>query len=432
MGAAGAYRSGAPSSLSRIATARPGPTRVGPGPRVSHVSVTVVSVDQAMTMDRVRETTMGRRAQLKGFLCAAICVTACGAAEHDIATDRAGGGQILLAKAMMARPASPHIAHSIERLESARPVWQVGSVDGSPETQWGFVTDATSDSSGRLYVLDQMNATIRVFSPDGRHITSMFRDGDGPLEMRQPMGVEMLPGDSLLVYSTSSTRIVALQRSGSPLQTRSFTHPTPTMDLCRSGGSLFARTASPREDGTVQRMSLEGLPEIRFGAMPEGPNAAVRAQLAMGILECSPGGNWVVTATFDGPVLRAYSRTGDSMWTSEVADFTPGQVAVVDVGGASGVQRPGTEPSDRILSLVALSDELLLAQVARIGAPEVVRGRRTWPIERIDSFLMSGTDGQGYYVGSGLPHVIHATASLLVGLVTEPHTGATRVAAYGW
>jgi len=375
-----------------------------------------------------------RRAFLRTSASASLTLllAGCGRSETAVVVERPSGATKLLASETPQNLTSPSLSLTANRLKAARPIWRVGSVDGRPETQWGFVRDVTTDTTGRVYILDQMNAVIRVFSPRGEYLTSMLRDGDGPLEIRQPIGLEMLPGDSLLVYSTSSARIIAADRNGRIVQARSFRHPTPTLDMCWSGSSLFERTASVHKDGTVQRLAMNGTAELRFGALPQFADPAVRAQLGMGILECPPNGDWVVTATFDGPMIRAYDRAGDSIWTSEVAEFRQPEISVVDVGGSAGVKRPGTKPSDQVLSLVAVSDDALVAQVARIGAPEVIRGRRIWPIERIDSFLISADDGRGYYLGHALPHLIHAASSLLVGLISDPATGVPVVVAYEW
>lgn len=318
-------------------------------------------------------------------------------------------------------------ASLVRRLRAVRPAWSVGTLDGPPETRWGLPIDAEFDSSGRLYVLDAQNVEVRVFDSKGEYLGSFLRDGSGPLEMRQPKGIELLAGDSLLAYSAYEARIVPTEPLDAVHEARRFALSGSIQDLCVGNSRLFARELTGRPEGPMERLDRNGEVEDMFGRVYDHESLAVRAQLSMGMLECIDRPQRVLSATIDGPVIRAYSLAGDSTWTVEFAEFAAREIREVEVGGQTGVSRPNERPYDRVLSLVDMTADAALVQVARVGAPVVERGSRRWPIERIDSFLVSARTGDGVFVGSDLGHVLAAAESRLVVVDQDDAAGVYRL-----
>ncbi|MGH7926511.1 MAG: hypothetical protein ACREQV_01790 [Candidatus Binatia bacterium] len=68
----------------------------------------------------------------------------------------------------------------------------IGMVAGAPEYQFGRVADVAVGEDGRIYVLDQQAARIRVFDAGGSHILSFGSAGRGPGELStsNPMGAQ--------------------------------------------------------------------------------------------------------------------------------------------------------------------------------------------------------------------------------------------------
>lgn len=62
----------------------------------------------------------------------------------------------------------------------------------------GFANMIARDDSGRLYVGDMTARTIQVFAPEGTHLGSMGRPGDGPGEFASVAGFALLDHDSVL------------------------------------------------------------------------------------------------------------------------------------------------------------------------------------------------------------------------------------------
>ena len=76
-----------------------------------------------------------------------------------------------------------------------------------PDADLSYVTSMDVDSRGRIYVGDWTNEQVTVFSPDGDILRRIGRRGEGPGEFRQVHIVQILPGDSLLVYDVALGRV---------------------------------------------------------------------------------------------------------------------------------------------------------------------------------------------------------------------------------
>lgn len=262
---------------------------------------------------------------------------------------------------------------------------------------------------------------------------SFLRDGRGPLEMREPKGLELTRGDSIIVYNASELRLVASRTGGDTVQeARRFVLPSGVEHICAGKDELFGRVSSPRLDGIVERIDMNGQSLGRFGAMESHPDPVIRAHLSMGTLECGGNEPWVVAAFHEEPVIRAYGPGGDSLWTVELAEFRRPEIRTVEVTGGLGIQS-SDEPSDRVLTLVRIPNaHAFILQVVRIGPWVVERGRRTAHVNRRDSFLISAETGQAWYVGDSLPQLLTATRSILVAVEGDDETGVLRVSALAW
>ena len=70
----------------------------------------------------------------------------------------------------------------------------IGIATGAPEYQFGRVVDVGATSDGRIYVLDQMAAEVRVFDAEGVFLFSFGGLGEGPGEFsdHRPLGANEL------------------------------------------------------------------------------------------------------------------------------------------------------------------------------------------------------------------------------------------------
>jgi hypothetical protein len=77
----------------------------------------------------------------------------------------------------------------------------------APGAAFTNVTSVDVDSRGEVYVSDFPSSTITVLSGDGSVVRRIGRRGDGPAEFRYISTVQILPGDSLLVYDQGLNRV---------------------------------------------------------------------------------------------------------------------------------------------------------------------------------------------------------------------------------
>lgn len=92
-----------------------------------------------------------------------------------------------------------------ERARGALPIEEVAASDTAAD--FTDVTALDVDSRGRMYVGDFYQKRVTVLGPDGKFLRTVGRKGAGPGEMQSVRGVQVLPGDSLLVYDPNLARL---------------------------------------------------------------------------------------------------------------------------------------------------------------------------------------------------------------------------------
>jgi hypothetical protein len=97
-------------------------------------------------------------------------------------------------------------------------LWRAGGEDG--EVIFGRVSDVAGHPDGEVYVLDNQLCQVEVFGPDGEHLRTLSRQGDGPGEVRQPTGLVLLPDDLVGIGAGFPGKMVTMTRDGVPLATR--------------------------------------------------------------------------------------------------------------------------------------------------------------------------------------------------------------------
>jgi hypothetical protein len=92
--------------------------------------------------------------------------------------------------------------------------WRVGGEEG--DTILGVVTQALSDMEGNIYLLDRQMSQVLVFSPEGKMIRTLSREGDGPGEVRRPSDIAFLPDGSLGILQTLPGKLVKVTLDDRP------------------------------------------------------------------------------------------------------------------------------------------------------------------------------------------------------------------------
>ncbi len=93
-------------------------------------------------------------------------------------------------------------------------VWRVGGEDD--DVLFGVVTDVITDSDGNFYLLDSQLSEIQVYSPDGEHLRTIGREGEGPGEFRGAFNMVLQPSGNIAVLQSFPSKLVGLTPSGDP------------------------------------------------------------------------------------------------------------------------------------------------------------------------------------------------------------------------
>ncbi len=111
----------------------------------------------------------------------------------------------------------------------------------------GQIGNAGVDRQGNVYVLDTQLAQVQVFTPDGKHLRTLGREGEGPGEMNRPVHFDVHPDGSVAVVQPFPGKIISLNADGTPGATISLGSSDPTqggmavlMGARERGGNLVA------------------------------------------------------------------------------------------------------------------------------------------------------------------------------------------------
>src|ERR1700756_4472390 len=112
---------------------------------------------------------------------------------------------ILLAACSARGGDDPSLPRADARRRSAVAVTELAA--SGADAQLTQITALDGDSRGRTYVGDWLQHRVVVLGADGRVAQTIGREGAGPGEFRAIRDVQILPGDSLLVYDPVLARV---------------------------------------------------------------------------------------------------------------------------------------------------------------------------------------------------------------------------------
>ena len=225
---------------------------------------------------------------------------------------------------------------------------RIGSIEGEGPEVFGDVRGIEADTAGEIYVLDYQAAEVRVFSPEGLHVRTLSRRGEGPGELGASNGF-VLAGDTLFVYDHSKWLMMGLDRATGRELVRV---PTPV----RSYGYMWTGTrddrgrfwkSSSHSDVAPTYPPEEGLQEVSARTYMNVYDPATEATDSVFIGEQS-GASWV-------------ARVGESGFSYRSIPFRPTVATVVDPSG--GFWQASTDRY-RVARLSEAGDTSLVIEVA--------------------------------------------------------------------
>jgi hypothetical protein len=305
----------------------------------------------------------------------------------------------------------PHAEHPrkmlAESMEGAPEAWvsvtaRIGTaqliqtIDGGRD-YLGVVQDVVVDDDGLIFVVDEANARIDVFSPEGARMASYGTHGRGPNEFIRPESIA-LDGDRGVLVIDRARPSQYFPRIGGTLND-AIGFPSYPISVLYQDSLVIVHADM---DSVAIRVSDRAGREIsQFGEMYETDNVVVKWKLSEGRLLGHSESSSFVVASRMLPLVHSFGVDGSLRWSSEIPNYRP----VPLVGFWSG-RYPGSRSSRKgtthlLASIVRLgTSSLAIIQIAAREA-NMIKGllRRNVTMRY---FLIDLETGEGAFMGEAL------------------------------
>lgn len=135
----------------------------------------------------------------------------------------------------VSNPARPPQGMQTVQLEE---LWRAGGEDD--DVFFGLISKVCCDEQGDIYFLDSQVCKVYVYSSDGRLLRTLFREGDGPGEVRRPRSLALLGDGTVGVIQEFPGRMVRVDRLNNPAPSIAIMSEAgqgaATLDGCFAGG----------------------------------------------------------------------------------------------------------------------------------------------------------------------------------------------------
>lgn len=261
-------------------------------------------------------------------------------------------------------------------------VKQIASSD--PDMALTRVEGVDVDSRGRIYIADPIQGGVTVLSPEAKFQRRIGRHGKGPGEFKYVRTVQILPGDSLLVYDVGLGRISVYAPDSSSIAYQlniglaSNSSPPNRIEKLSTRSGMFAvyrrpyvaqMPAGDKDNRTQTVRVLESDGSIRVDSVlvvAAAEPLIVRTQRAIGVIEnpFSPAGLLRL-----GPDDRMYFGWGDSVGIA---------IYAIDGHKVGGFALPfvGSDVTEADVTTATAEMERVFASSVRKAVPE------RWPAFR--------------------------------------------------
>ncbi|MCY3612385.1 MAG: hypothetical protein OXH51_12720 [Gemmatimonadetes bacterium] len=248
-----------------------------------------------------------------------------------------------------------------------------------------YVWDAATDSQGNVYVVDGGEAAIFALNPDLTQNRHIGREGEGPGEFGRPAQVQVLPGDSVLVWDSQLQRITVFPPAGDE---PAYIQPLGTQDR---GFNVWKLTEAA---GYIARSSTTYMAD----GSDEG---STRTEVLRHVRDAD--GRVADEVLFEYPAAEALVQRGEGFVSMAGHPFARNSFVGL-LGGARVVH--------------ASSDALEVRIVALGGLVETAFSYETTPIPVTRGELDTAADGLsdafGQLLRDGAPYVWPALTGLIV------------------
>lgn len=141
----------------------------------------------------------------------------------------------------------------------------IGEAMGEDEYQFASLTPelVSGGPDGHVFALDRQGGRVLEYGPDGRHVATYGRKGNGPGELTFPGALDLGPGDTLWVTDLMNRRLTGFPRGGGDPRTIPYpdvgAFPSARVEALPAG---FLQTVGAF--GRSEAESAKGVPLVRF------------------------------------------------------------------------------------------------------------------------------------------------------------------------
>lgn len=296
-----------------------------------------------------------------------------------------------------------------DKLLGARTTLSLGTNRGEGPELFGMIGDVAFDRDGNVVVLDAVNYDVRIFDPEGSHLVSFGREGEGPMEFRsRPHSVTVLSDGRLLVGTRSAIRVFAPVPDGYEYLDR-IRVPSDHMCVSTSERLFVARHHTLTTDRVLHEVDMTGDTTQSFGHGYFDEHWLVRNQLSGGALACLDDPLASLFAFSELPIVRLH-RTGedDPVWTAVLEDFVQPLYAAGIDGNSIRMASNSAEIVDKPH---VLGRDHIVLQV----------GYRRLLSTRIRTYLLDAATGEGALISDDLPRIMKVLPGRFVAGWNDPY-----------
>jgi hypothetical protein len=112
------------------------------------------------------------------------------------------------------------VSNPIDGVWDSRTAWRVveevriGTLEGDGPDMFGSIGSMEVDENGNIYVYERQALELRVFGPNGEHVRTVGREGGGPGEFKQVIGMDWAADGTLWIVDPGNNRISVFDTAG--------------------------------------------------------------------------------------------------------------------------------------------------------------------------------------------------------------------------
>jgi DNA-binding beta-propeller fold protein YncE len=125
----------------------------------------------------------------------------------------------------------------------------IGREDGKAENVFSRVGGIDVDETGNIYVLDLMDANVRVFDSRGKYLRTIGRKGQGPGEVQFPVFMQITSRSEVLIYDYAVSRMLFFSLDGRFLSDKTTLQPILPIRVDSRGNLIGKKILAPPPKG---------------------------------------------------------------------------------------------------------------------------------------------------------------------------------------